>query len=81
MINFLHVCASCTQILTRAPKSVFSRTSLVKNSDFIQIRVKVKVTMSLFLTTHHNMKTCRRVEVQLHTFLTSALDGSEWLAS
>jgi hypothetical protein len=26
------------------------------------------------------MKTCRGVEVQIHVFLTSALDGGEWSA-
>jgi len=35
---------------------------------------KVKVKLSLCLTKHHAMNTCGGVEVQLHVFLTSALD-------
>jgi hypothetical protein len=40
-----------------------------------------KVKLSLCLTKHHAMKTYWGMEVQLHAFLTSALDGSEWSAS
>ena len=29
----------------------------------------------------HNMKTYRRVQVQPHTFLTSAIGGSQWFTS
>jgi hypothetical protein len=32
-------------------------------------------------THYHTMMTCGRVEIQLHGFLTSALDGGEWSAS
>jgi hypothetical protein len=37
--------------------------------------------LSLRLTNYIAMKTYVGVEVQLHSFLTSALDGSEWSAS
>jgi hypothetical protein len=30
---------------------------------------------------HNTMKTCVGLEVQIHVFLTSVLDGGEWLAS
>jgi len=38
---------------------------------------KDKAEMSLCLTTHNAMKTYWGEEVQLHAFLTSALDGCE----
>jgi hypothetical protein len=40
-----------------------------------------KVKLSLCLTKHHAMKTYWGMEVYLHAFLTSALDGGEWSAS
>jgi hypothetical protein len=40
-----------------------------------------KVKLSLCLTKYHAMKTYWGVEVQLHAFLISALDGGEWSAS
>jgi len=30
------------------------------------------------LLKHHIMKKCGEVEVKIHTFLTSTLDGGEW---
>jgi hypothetical protein len=45
------------------------------------MEVHVKAKLSLCLTKHHAMKTYGRVEVWLHTFLASALDGDEWSAS
>jgi hypothetical protein len=38
---------------------------------------KVKVKLSLLLIKHHHMKAYREVEIQLHAFLTLALDGDE----
>jgi len=35
----------------------------------------------LDITNHHAMKTYGGVEVQLHAFVTSELDGGEWSAS
>jgi hypothetical protein len=35
--------------------------------------------MIYFLIKHHTTKTFGKVEVQLHVFLISALDGREWL--
>jgi hypothetical protein len=35
----------------------------------------------LYLTKHHTMKICRRVEVLLHVISTQALDAGEWSAS
>jgi hypothetical protein len=35
----------------------------------------------LCLTKHHTMKMHGGVEVQLHAFLTSAVDGDDWSAS
>jgi hypothetical protein len=43
------------------------------------VKVKVKVNVSLFLTKYQAMKKYSGMEVQLHAFLTSALDGSDWL--
>jgi hypothetical protein len=42
---------------------------------------KVKVMLSLCLTKPHAMKTHWGVEIQLHGFLTSNLEGGEWSAS
>jgi hypothetical protein len=39
------------------------------------VNVKVKVTE------HHAMKPYGEMEVELHAFLTSAVDGGEWLVS
>jgi len=35
----------------------------------------------LFLTDHHAIKAYWGVEVEIHAFLTSTLDGGEWSAS
>jgi hypothetical protein len=48
---------------------------------YINCKVKVKLKLSLCLTKHHAMKTYCGVEVQLHAFLISVLDGGEWSAS
>jgi hypothetical protein len=52
----------------------------VKNERMIR-NVKVNVKLSLCLTKHYAMKTYWGIEVQHHTFLTSALEGREWSAS
>jgi hypothetical protein len=44
------------------------------------LRVKVKVNLSLVLLSCVPFKR-ERVEILLHIFLTSALDGDEWLSS
>lgn len=49
----------------------------IRNHSFGQCRK----TLSLILTKHYDVKMCDSVEVQLHSFLSSALDRSEWLAS
>jgi hypothetical protein len=52
-----------------------SRLFPYETSSFIELG-KVPV-----LPKHHDMKTFWGVEVYLHTFLTSELDGGEWSAS
>ena len=42
---------------------------------------KVKLNLSLCLIKYHFVKTPEGMEVQLHAFLTAALDGHEWSAS
>jgi len=42
-----------------------------------KVKVKVKVKLSLCLTKHHAI-CIGGVEVQLHAFLTSAVDEGEW---
>jgi hypothetical protein len=41
----------------------------------------IEVYLSLCLINYHPVKTYEGVEVEFHPFLTSAIDGSEWLAS
>jgi len=40
-----------------------------------------KVKYSLYVTKHHFMRGCRRLEVLLHAFLTLVLDRAKWSAS
>jgi hypothetical protein len=42
---------------------------------------KCKVKLSLCLIKHLSMKAYWGVDIQLHVFLTSALDGGQWSAS
>jgi len=44
----------------------------------VKVKVKLKVNLPLCLTKHHPMKTCWGVEIYLHVFLISELDGDEW---
>jgi len=49
---------------------------------YLQCRlVKVNVNLSLHLTKTHTTEAYKVVEVQFHTFLTSAMDGGEDLSS
>jgi hypothetical protein len=41
---------------------------------FLQYRANIAVPV-------HAMDACEEVDVDIHAFLTSALDGGEWLAS
>jgi len=50
--------------------------SLVKT-----VHGQVKVKLSLCLTEHHAMEVYWGVEVLIHAFLTSALDGRDWSVS
>jgi hypothetical protein len=52
------------------------RTHNIKNK--VKVKGKVKVKLSLCLTKHYTMETYWGLEVKLHTFLSSALDGGEW---
>jgi hypothetical protein len=45
------------------------------------IHLRIKVKLSLWLTKYHAMKTYGGMEIQMHVFLTSTLDGGEWLDS
>jgi len=47
----------------------------------LKTRSYIKIELSLCLFNYHTMKTFEVVEVQLHAFLTSALDGGEWSTS
>jgi hypothetical protein len=44
------------------------------------VKIIGKVKLSLHVTKHHAIKTYGGVEVQLHAFLISALDGDDWSA-
>jgi hypothetical protein len=48
---------------------------------FPELNDKGKVVPVLFETKYHAMKAYWGMEIKLHTFLISALDGSEWSAS
>jgi hypothetical protein len=51
------------------------------NVKYIAQSHSCSVKLFLCLTENHAMKVYWGVEVELHAFLTSTLDGSEWLAS
>jgi hypothetical protein len=54
---------------------------ILRQAFVMLVKLKVKVKLSLCLTKNHTMKTYWGVEVELHAFLTSALDGDEWSTS
>ena len=45
------------------------------------LSTELKLNLPLFLIKHHSMKACRDVEVQVHAFLTSEVEGGGWSAS
>jgi len=47
----------------------------------VQILNSLKVRLPLRLTKHHAIKIYGAVELHLHAFLTSSLDGGEWPSS
>jgi hypothetical protein len=49
----------------------------IKGASLMSGRVKVKLSLCFFLTEHNATKAYWGVEVHLHAFLSSALDGVE----
>jgi hypothetical protein len=47
----------------------------------LKVKVLINVKLTPCLTNLNTIRTYREVEVQLHPFLTSALDGGDWSAS
>jgi hypothetical protein len=59
--------------------------AIARNADIVSGKFTVmgickENVKSLYLTKHHAMNSICGVEVELHTFLTSTLDGCEWSA-
>jgi hypothetical protein len=48
-----------------------------KRTNSIWAKIKAKLSLCLYLTEHHNMEMYGGVDVQLHTFLISALEGGQ----
>jgi len=68
-------------VFTSIPDLWTDKTALSFLTTSLHICYTVKVMLSLCLTKHHAMKMQWGVEVQLHAFLSSAIDGGEWSAS
>jgi hypothetical protein len=64
-------------------RSKFQNTGFRSLSETLHkvVKGKGKVKLSLCLIKHYAMKAYEGVDVQIHIFLTSALDGGEWSAS
>jgi hypothetical protein len=81
-IFFIHLLViSCSHSCDVIFRSLMNITYALIRSAFQWNLLKVNTKLSLCLIKHHVMKTYWGVDVQLHSFITSALGGGEWSAS